>query len=201
MQPPSHTDGRRHLWATAARGSDEEHVVPMYDEEAIAERIAEIGARVDAAYRDIEELTVLAVMVGALPFCADLVRRIERPVQLVLVEASSYGDGTESSGEVEFDLERARHKLVDRHVLVLEDIVDSGRTLVALTAALREIGVASVRSAVLMDKKARRVVSFEPDFVGFEIPDAFVVGYGIDYAGRYRNLPFIGEVKNPSRGG
>ncbi|GIL54681.1 hypothetical protein Vafri_10419 [Volvox africanus] len=129
---------------------------------------------------------------------ADLVRHIypyPASMEVDFFKASSYGAGTTSSGVVQLDSSFKKEGVRDKHVLLVEDIIDTGHTLSRLVALMEEAGAASVRVAALLDKKARRRIPFQADYTGFECPDEFIVGYGIDYAEKYRNLPYIGSVK------
>ncbi|MHC5212393.1 MAG: hypoxanthine phosphoribosyltransferase [Planctomycetota bacterium] len=151
--------------------------------------VAALGQRVRTAYAG-KDLTVVCVLDGALVFTADLVRELDVPVRIETVMARSYRGGTTTPGELQMRLECAA-RLRGRHVLVVEDILDTGRTLAAVRRAILEAGPTSLRVAVLLDKPSRRVEPVHADFVGFEIPDVFVVGYGMDHDGQYRNLPDI----------
>lgn len=165
----------------------------LITEDRIRERVAALAREISADYAG-KDLVLIAVLKGAVVFCADLMRCLDLPVCLEFVSAASYGSRTSSSGEVRLVLDTCGD-LRGRHVLVVEDIVDSGRTLAALVEALRAQGPASVKTCCLLDKPSRRVAPFEPDYVGFAIPDCFVVGYGLDYAEKSRNLPYIAVVK------
>jgi len=154
-----------------------------------------MGAAVSAAYPDVNEpLRIVVILKGAAVFASDLIRCIDRPLSLDFMAISSYGKQTTSSGVVRIlkDLERPIQGV---HVLVVEDIVDTGLTLNYLVNNLRGRGALSVRTCVLLDKPDRREVPVDPDFTGFAIPDEFVVGYGLDYAEKYRNLPYVGVLE------
>lgn len=167
----------------------------LFTEEQLAERVAQIGAQVSADYADASEgLVVVTVLRGAVMFAADLTRHIDVPVELDFVRASSYGDGAASSGTVRV-LHDASTKLEGRHVLVVEDILDTGRTLSRLMAEFQVRKPASLAAAALVRKDVPRVAKVDCRYVGFDCPDAFIVGYGLDYAQRYRNLPYIGVLK------
>ena len=137
---------------------------------------------------------VICVLKGAILFMADIVREIDTYCELDFMDVSSYGDATESSGEVKIikDLDVS---VKDRHILIVEDIIDTGRTLERLVELLKHRNAASVKICTLLDKPERRVKSVVPDYVGFEVPNEFVVGYGLDYIGHYRNLPYVGILK------
>jgi hypoxanthine phosphoribosyltransferase len=139
-------------------------------------------------------LVVIILLKGALVFAADLLRRVPRPLLIECLNVASYHGGTESSGKVDF-LDRHFPEVRDHHVLLLDDILDTGRTLHAVRERLLEEGAAAVHTAVLLAKDKERAEEVEADYVGFEIADEFVVGYGLDYQGRYRNLPFVGVLK------
>ncbi len=165
----------------------------LIDERTIAEKVAELGARIARDYAG-RELVLVSILKGALPFLADLMRRIDLPLALDFLEVSSYGTSTESSGVVRI-LKDLANPIGARHVLIVEDILDTGFTLSYVLDHLRAQRPASIRLCILLDKRARRIVPTEIDYRGFEIPDKFVVGYGLDYAERYRNLPFVGVLK------
>lgn len=168
----------------------------VYSGEVVRARIAEMGRQISADYKDLERPVVIGVMKGAIFFLSDLMREIETtdPLQLEFVRLASYGSATESSGTVQspyLDLPNIAH----RHILVVEDIIDSGRTAKFFLDYLRgQFDPATLKLAALLDKPARRVVEMEADYVGFKIDDFFVVGYGLDYAEQFRELPFLGEV-------
>ena len=159
-----------------------------------------IEKRLDAMAREIERafpggtLVVVILLKGALVFAADLLRRIPRVLELECLSVASYHGGTESSGKVDF-LDRHFPDVRGRHVLLLDDILDTGRTLHAVTQRLLGEGAAAVHTAVLLAKDKPRAAAVNADYVGFEIGDEFVVGYGLDYQGKYRNLPFVGVLK------
>lgn len=161
--------------------------------DAIAGKVAELGARIARDYADRDPVLV-SILKGALPFLADLMRCIPIRLSLDFLEVSSYGSSTTSSGVVRI-LKDLAQPIEGRHVLVVEDILDTGHTLSFVLEHLRGQRPASLALCTLLDKPARRVVGVEPDYKGFEIPDKFVVGYGLDYAERYRNLPFIGVLR------
>ncbi len=160
----------------------------------IAERIGVLGREIEAEFADTDKLVVVGLLRGSFVFIADMVRALDLPIEVDFIEASSYGDGMESSREVRI-LKDLRGAIEGRDVLVVEDLVDTGFTLRHVLGLLRARKPARLRSIVLLDKPSRREVTVDVDWVGFEIPDAFVVGYGIDYAQRNRNLPYIGAVR------
>lgn len=165
----------------------------LVDEAAIAAKVRELGRKITEDYRG-KDLVLVSILKGALPFLADLMRKIELPLSLDFLEVSSYGASTETSGVVRI-LKDLANPIGARDVLVVEDILDTGNTLAFVVDHLRSQHPASVRLCTLLDKPSRRVVQIAIDYRGFEIPDKFVVGYGLDYAERYRNLPFIGVLK------
>ncbi len=157
----------------------------------IARRVRELGRQISEVYSDIDTPLVLVVILkGATVFAADLLRSLTIPAELEFVSAASYGSGTSSSGHVRL-AHMVEGTLVGRHVLLVEDIIDSGRTVDAVAKRLRRLSPASLRIAALLDRPARREVKVKLDFTGFVIPDRFVIGYGLDYAGLYRELPGI----------
>ena len=168
----------------------------VYSNDVVRARIAEMGKQISEDYKNLERPVVIGVMKGAIFFLSDLMRtiRTDDPLQLEFVRLASYGSATESSGTVQtpyLDLPNIAH----RHILVVEDIIDSGRTSKFFLNYLREqFDPATLKMAVLLDKPARRVVDMEADYVGFKIEDFFVVGYGLDYAEQFRELPYLGEV-------
>ena len=170
-----------------------ERIEVLLSEEEVDKRIQEIGDQISRDYAG-KQVHLVCVLKGGSFFMCELAKRITVPVSLDFMSVSSYGGDTESSGVVRIvkDLDEP---LADRHVIVIEDIVDSGRTLSYLLDMLRSRGPLDVRLCTLLDKPDRRVVDVKVDYTGFEIPDEFVVGYGLDYDQKYRNLPYIGMVK------
>ena len=166
----------------------------MISAKAIAARIEALAKVIETEFADTDKLVVVGLLRGSFVFIADLVREIGLPIEVDFLEASSYGDGMESSREVRI-LKDLRGQIEGRDVLVVEDIIDTGHTLSKVTEYLHTRKPARLRTIALLDKPARREVPFKADWTGFEIPDEFVVGYGIDFAQRNRNLPFIGSVK------
>lgn len=163
---------------------------------AIAARIEDLCRQIKDEFAGTEKLVVVGLLRGSFIFIADLVRELDMPVEVDFLEVSSYGDSMESSREVRI-FKDLRGQIEKRDVLVVEDIVDTGHTLKNVTAHLLTRGPRKLRTIALLDKPSRREVDFKADWIGFEIPDAFVVGYGIDYAQRNRNLPYIGTVRFP----
>ena len=167
---------------------------PLISEDEIAERLDSLAREINGAFADTSKLVVVGRLRGSFIFIADLVRKLSVPVEIDFIEASSYGDSTESSREVRI-LKDLRGKIEGRDVLVVEDIVDTGHTLSRVTEILRTRRPARLEVCALLSKPSRREVRVNARRIGFEIPDEFVVGYGIDYAQRNRNLPFIGKVR------
>ena len=168
----------------------------LFREQEIAGRLDTLAAQITSDYTG-KDLTVLAILNGSLIFMADLLRRIPLPLQIDCLRVRSYYDKMESSGQVNFD-RAALPSLSDRHVLLLDDILDSGHTLAAIVEAVRlDVKPLSVRSCVLLRKMKTRARPIEADYVGFDIGDEFVVGYGLDYQERYRNLSVIGVLRHP----
>lgn len=165
----------------------------LYDEPTIHHRLDELAARITADYAD-RDLTVVAILNGSVILMADLLRRIPLPLKLDCLSVASYHGGTKSVGELIFRQVSLPH-IAGRHVLILDDILDSGVTLATIREKLDAVGPLSIRICVLLKKKRTRVRDVEPDYVGFEIADEFVVGYGLDYMERYRNLPCIGVLR------
>ena len=163
---------------------------------AIAARVAELGAQISRDYAGVSSLLVVGVLRGAFIFLADLVRHIDVPVQIDFIALASYNDDTTHSGEVRLIMD-VRHPIEGRHVLVVEDIVDSGHTVVYLERLLRARRPASFRVCTLLRKPDRLRVDAPVDYVGFDIPDEWVIGYGMDLADHWRNLPAIGIVRQP----
>ncbi len=166
----------------------------LLTEEQIAAKVAELGQRISADYAG-RELTLVSVLKGSLPFMADLMRRITLPLRIDLMEVSSYGGtSTESSGLVRI-LKDLSAPIDGRDVLIVEDIIDTGLTLNYLLRYLKGKNPNSLTVCALLDKPARRLVEIPLDYVGFEIPDEFVVGYGLDFGEVYRNLRFVGVLR------
>ena len=166
----------------------------LITEKAIAERVLTLAAEVNAYFADTDKLVVVGLLRGSFIFIADLARKLDVPVEIDFIEASSYGNSTTTSREVRI-LKDLRGEIAGRDVLVVEDIVDTGHTLSRVLDILQTRQPARLEVCALLSKPARREVDVPVRWVGFEIPDEFVVGYGIDYAQRNRNLGYIGAVK------
>ncbi len=177
-----------------------EHVQSiLYSEEQLRQRVKELGAQITADYAG-KEPVLASVLRGSYIFMADLTRAIDLPVTVDFMAVSSYGAGTKSSGQVEIKKDLS-DSIEGRDLIIVEDILDSGNTLYYLMEILRARKPASIRICTLMDKPERRTQPIVADYVGFAIPDAFVVGYGLDYAEKYRNLPYVGILKPSVYGG
>ena len=167
----------------------------LIDEETIRHRVSELADEINKAYQDIKEpLILVGVLKGSFIFMADLSRHLTIPHIVDFIAISSYGNKGDKRGEVRLLMD-TRENLAGHHVLIVEDILDSGSTLSYLTKAFAARGTQSVETAVFLDKPARHVVPVDIRFRGFEIPDVWVVGYGLDYKERHRTLPFIAEMK------
>ena len=167
----------------------------LIDEASIRARVEELGAEIGAAYEGSDSLILISVLKGSLVFVADLMRAIPRNVAVDVMEVSSYGGGsTESSGTVRI-LKDLSGTIEGRDVLIVEDIIDTGLTLNYLTGYLGGKSPRSIRIVTLLNKPARRLVDLRVDWTGFEIPDKFVVGYGLDFGEKYRNLRYVGVLK------
>ena len=165
----------------------------LFDEATILRRLDELAREITTEYEG-RDLTIVAILNGSLIFMADLLRRIPLPLQLDCLRVASYHGGTKTSGEVIFQ-QAALPDVAGRHVLILDDILDSGLTLAAIAEKLKSTGALSVKICVLLRKLKPRQRPIEADYVGFNIGDEFVVGYGLDYRERYRNLPCIGVLR------
>ncbi len=166
----------------------------LIDEATIQRRVCELADQVSEDYADVEELLLVGVLKGAFIFLADLARRLQVRHVVDFMALSSYGMTATSSGAVRIIMD-LRQPIEDKHVLLVEDIVDTGLTLNYLNKTLKSRKPASLHTCVLLDKKSRREVEVPVDYLGFEIPDQWVVGYGLDYADRHRTLPYIGVLR------
>lgn len=165
---------------------------PLISASRIARRVHQMGKQISMQYAGIDEpLVLLVVLKGASVFAADLMRSLTIPAELEFIRAASYGTGTSSSGQPLRLAHMVQGSLAGRHVLLVEDIVDSGRTSAAVIRSVKRMKPASLRLAALLDRPARRTIPVKIDLKGFTIPDRFVIGYGLDYAGLYRELPAI----------
>jgi hypoxanthine phosphoribosyltransferase len=166
----------------------------LISEEQINYRLKELGEMINRDYKDKDNILLVGVLKGAVIFMADIIRKINLPVQVDFMAVSSYGASTESSGVVRI-LKDLEEDVEGKHLLIIEDIIDSGLTLSYLYNILKSRKPASIKICALLDKPTRRKVDIKVDYLGFEIPDYFVVGYGLDYGERYRNLPYICVLK------
>lgn len=164
----------------------------LISEDEISHRIKELGRAITEDYQG-EELTIICVLKGAFMFCSDLIKEIHLPVKLEFMALSSYGEGMTSSGNVKIEMDISG-PIADKNVLIVEDIVDTGLTLYVLKKMLFERGPKSLKLASMLHKAAKTQHKTTIDYLGFEIDDKFVIGYGLDYAGRYRELPYIGVL-------
>ena len=171
------------------------NIETLISEEQIRDRIQELGRQITRDYAGLNPL-LIGVLKGACFFLSDLMRAVDTRLSIEFMAISSYGSSTRTSGEVRI-MKDLDVPIEGRHILVVEDIVDTGLTLSYLLANLKSRGAATVKLAALLDKFERRQKEVTIDYLGFKIPDEFVVGYGLDFAERYRNLPFIGVLKNP----
>jgi hypoxanthine phosphoribosyltransferase len=162
----------------------------MFTEAQIKRRVKGLGREIRKAYGD-GEFTIISIINGAVMFTADLMREIDNPVRLDCIRIQSYGSRTTSLGPPKL-VHSLTIDIAKRHVLLIDDILDTGKTIKLVSDLILKLNPASLRTCVLLDKQGRREVPFEADFVGFKIPDKFVIGYGLDFAERYRNLPCIG---------
>ena len=165
----------------------------LLSEDEIREKVRELGGKITADYKN-SNLMLVTVLKGAVVFLADLMRQIDVPAEIDFMVVSSYGSGVKSSGVVKIvkDLDVP---LAGKDILIVEDILDSGLTLSYIKELLESRGPRSIRIATLLDKPSRRKVDLQADYIGFSVPDEFVIGYGLDYDEKYRNLPYIGILK------
>jgi len=171
-----------------------EHFNPdvLISEEELAIRIQELGNAITDDFAG-EELVVICVLKGAFMFCSDLLKKIHLPIRLEFLQLSSYGEGTVSSGNVKIEMDLSG-TIKGKHVLIVEDIVDSGLTITTLIKMLEMRSPKSIKLASLLFKPSRNTHPVTIDYLGFEIEDKFVIGYGLDYAGRYREVPYVGVI-------
>ncbi|GGH87978.1 hypoxanthine phosphoribosyltransferase [Pullulanibacillus pueri] len=165
----------------------------LYSEEQLQKKVAELGETLSAEYKERFPL-MICVLKGAMPFMADLIKRIDCHLEIDFMDVSSYGNSTVSSGEVKI-LKDLDTSVEGRDIIIVEDIIDSGLTLSYLVDLFKYRKAKSIKIVTLLDKPSGRKVDLVPDLAGFTVPDAFLVGYGLDYAERYRNLPLIGILK------
>lgn len=168
----------------------------LITEEQIEAATTRIAAEIDRDYGGkSEHLVLLGILKGSIPFLADLMKKVKTNPEIELMKVSSYGSGTKSGGAIKIQFDWQRPNIEDCDIIVVEDIIDSGRTLSYLCEYLKQKGAKSVRTCTMLDKPSRREVEFAPDYCGYTVPDEFVIGYGLDYAEMYRALPYIGVLK------
>lgn len=174
----------------------------LISEEELDRTVSRLADEINRDYAgEDKRLVLLCILKGSIVFMGDLMKKINIPLEIDCMRVSSYGAGTSSSGNVNIIMDIMRSDLHDCDLLIVEDIIDSGRTLAYLTKYLLNKGAKSVKTCTLLDKPSRRVVEFTPDYIGLEIPDEFVIGYGLDYDEKYRALPFVGVLKPEVYGG
>ena len=173
--------------------NDVDHV--LYNEEQLEEICKELAQKIDKEYEDKENLVLVGILKGSITFMTDLMRHIKTPAQIDFMRVSSYGDSTVSSGNVNILLDLNRKNLSKENILIVEDIVDSGRTLKYVVGYLKNKGAKSVKTVTLFDKPSRREVEYSPEFVGTQIGNEFIIGYGLDYSEKYRTLPYVGVIR------
>lgn len=181
-----------YLWSTHSQHDDIDHI--LIDAATLQRRICELGQMISCEYAG-KDLLLVAILKGSIMFAVDLMRQISIPHEVDFMATSSYSGGLSSTGTVRILQDLKVSSLEGRNVLLVEDIIDSGRTISHLVPLLQERGPADIRILSLLDKPQRREVMVKIDWIGFSIPDEFVVGYGLDYAELYRNLPYIGVLK------
>ena len=167
----------------------------LISESEIKEIVKLVAKKIEDDYRNEEKIVLVGVLKGSAVFMTDLMRQLHIPVEIDFMRVSSYGDSSVSSGNVNIILDLNRRGLGSENIIIVEDMVDSGRTLKYLVSYLKNKGAKSVRTATLLDKPGRREVEFTPEYVGKQIENKFVIGYGLDYAEKYRTLPYIGIIK------
>lgn len=174
----------------------------LLDEKQLDTIITGLAKKIENDYKSSnKKLVLICILKGSLMFTSELMKKLDMPLEVEFMKVSSYGSESKSSGIINIHLDLKREDLSDADFLVIEDIIDSGNTLSHLVKYLSERGANSVRTCTLLDKPSRRVVDFTPDYCGAEIPDKFVVGFGLDFDEKYRNLPYIGILKPAVYGG
>ena len=172
----------------------------LVSEDQIKEICDRVAKQITEDYKD-KNLVLLCILKGSIMFCSELMKKVELPVEIEFMKASSYGASSVSSGVIKIQLDIKRDDLSTSDFLIVEDIIDSGRTLSHLVTYLKERGARSVKTCTLLDKPSRRVIDLVPDYSGCQIPDEFVVGFGLDYDEKYRNLPYVAVLKREVYGG
>jgi len=175
------------------RGISMGEIKVLISEEELQKRVEEIAKQIETEYKG-KELILICILKGSIFFTVDLAKRINEDVKIEFIRVSSYNDGTESSGEIKMKLD-LKDSIQGKDVIVIEDIIDTGRTLSYLIEYLKMKKPNSVKLCALLDKPERRVIDVKVDYTGFQIPDKFVVGYGLDYDEKYRNLPYVGYIE------
>ncbi len=170
-----------------------DNISVLISEQELKAKVKELGAQITEDYKD-KNMLLIGVLRGGVIFMSDLMRYIDLPIEIDFMQVSSYGSGTVTSGNVKI-LKDTETSVEGRDVLIAEDILDTGTTLHSLIDLIRKRGATSVKICTILNKPARRRVELVPDYVGFDIPDKFVVGYGLDYDQKYRNLPYVGVVE------
>ena len=191
---PARFSGLRYGVGARVKTVDNDVAKVLIDEQVIGKRLDVMAEKITEEFGE-REFVAVVILKGALVFAADLLRRMPVPLQIETLNVASYHGGTESSGHVDF-LDRKLPEVRGERVLIIDDILDTGRTLDAVRKKLEEQGAEMVRSCVLLSKDKERAAEVEADYEGFVIGDEFVVGYGLDYKGRYRNLPYVGVLKD-----
>lgn len=166
----------------------------LIEEKKLQDRIQQLAEQITKEYKD-KEITLICILKGSTFFTVDLSKKIDNPLKIEFIQVSSYNDSTESSGKVVMKLD-LKESIEGKDIVVVEDIIDTGRTLSYLIEYLRGKNPASIKLCTLLDKPERRIYDVKVDYVGFEIPDKFVVGYGLDFDEHYRNLPYIAYIEN-----
>lgn len=166
----------------------------LVSEEELDKIVSRLAENISRDYAE-KNLLLLCILKGSIVFMGDLMKKLTIPCEIDCMKVSSYGKGTESSGRINILLDLHRSDLREKDILIIEDIIDSGKTLSYLVGYLSLNGARSVKTVALLDKPSRREVEYTPDYTGLEIPDEFVVGYGLDYAEKYRSLPYVGILK------
>ena len=168
----------------------------LVDEKQLDEITTKLAKKIDDDYFDnSEHVILLAILKGSVVFMGDLMKKLQTPVEIEFMKVSSYGTGTKTTGNINIHLDLQRKNIEECDIIIVEDIIDSGRTLSYLVNYLLNKGARSVKTCALLDKPSRREVEFNPDYSGMEIPDEFVVGYGLDYDEKYRTLPYVGILR------
>ncbi len=167
----------------------------LLNEKELDEITTRLAKEIENDYKDSKNVLLLGILKGSVVFMSDLMKKINKPLQIDFMKVSSYGSGTTSSGKINIILDLHRSDISELDILVVEDIIDSGKTLTYLCEYLKLNGAKSVKTVTLLDKPSRREVDFTPDYCGTQIPDEFIVGYGLDYNENYRTLPYVAILK------